>query len=67
VLPKWRDKVFVLDKWDPPLITATVTKSRCPNADVSLKRLNTTYVDCMMLHSIGHPLRRPRAHQNPAI
>ena len=36
--------------------------------DVSLKKLNTTYIDCMMLHSIGHPryggLERI---QNPAI
>ena len=69
VLPKWRDKVFVLDKWDPPLVTATVTKSALLEAlDVSLQRLNTTYVDCMMLHSIGHPryggLERI---QNPAI
>ena len=69
VLPKWRDKVFVLDKWDPPLVTATVTKSALLEAlDVSLQRLQTTYVDCMMLHSIGHPryggLERI---QNPAI
>jgi predicted aldo/keto reductase-like oxidoreductase len=69
VLPKWRDKVFVLDKWDPPLVTATVTKSALLEAlDVSLQRLNTTYVDCMMIHSIGHPryggLERI---QNPAI
>jgi predicted aldo/keto reductase-like oxidoreductase len=69
VLPKWREKVFVLDKWDPPLVTATVTKAALLEAlDVSLKRLNTTYVDCMMIHSIGHPryggLERI---QNPAI
>jgi uncharacterized protein len=69
VLPKWRDKVFVLDKWDPPLVTATVTKSALLEAlDVSLQKLNTTYVDCMMIHSIGHPryggLERI---QNPAI
>jgi hypothetical protein len=69
VLPKWRDKVFVLDKWDPPLVTATVTKSALLEAlDVSLQRLNTTYVDCMMIHSIGQPryggLERI---QNPAI
>jgi uncharacterized protein len=69
VLPKWRDKVFVLDKWDPPVVTATVTKSALLEAlDVSLKKLNTTYVDCMMIHSIGHPryggLERI---QNPAI
>jgi len=42
VLPKWREKVFVLDKWDPPLVTATVTKSALLEAlDVSLQRLNT--------------------------
>ncbi len=56
VLPKWRSKVFVLDKWDPPLITPKVTKSALLEAlDVSLKKLNTTYVDCMALHAIGHP------------
>ncbi|MCX6551466.1 MAG: aldo/keto reductase [Acidobacteria bacterium] len=69
VLPKWRDRVFILDKWDPPLVTATVTKAALLEAlDVSLKKLNTTYIDCMMIHSIGHPryggLERI---QNPAI
>lgn len=69
VLPEWREKVFILDKWDPPLVTATVTKSALLEAlDVSLKKLNTSYIDCMMIHSIGHPryggLERI---QNPAI
>lgn len=69
VLPQWRDRIFILDKWDPPLVTATVTKSALLEAlDVSLKKLNTTYIDCMMIHSIGHPryggLERI---QNPAI
>jgi uncharacterized protein len=55
-LPKWRDKVFVVDRWDPPLVTPTVTKAALLEAlDVQLKRLNTTYIDCMMLHCIGHP------------
>ena len=68
VLPKWRDKVFVLDEWDPPLIAATVTKSALEALDVSLQRLNTTYVDCMMLHSIGHPRYSGLERiQNPAI
>jgi predicted aldo/keto reductase-like oxidoreductase len=69
VLPKWRDKVFVVDKWDPPLVTATVTKSALLQAlDVSLKKLNTTYIDCMMLHSIGHPRYGGIERiQNPAI
>lgn len=56
VLPKWRSKVFVVDKWDPLIITPTVSKSALlESLDVSLKKLNTTYVDCMMLHAIGHP------------
>ena len=69
VLPKWRDKVFVVDKWDPPLVTATVTKAALLEAlDVSLKRLNTTYIDCMMIHSIGHPRYGGMERiQNPAI
>ncbi|RPJ83005.1 MAG: hypothetical protein EHM13_08205 [Acidobacteria bacterium] len=69
VLPKWRSKVFIVDKWDPPLVTATVSKATLLEAlDVSLKRLNTTYVDCMMLHSIGHPRYGGIERiQNPAI
>jgi predicted aldo/keto reductase-like oxidoreductase len=69
VLPKWREKVFVVDKWDPPLVTATVTKSALLQAlDVSLKKLNTSYIDCMMIHSIGHPRYGGIERiQNPAI
>lgn len=69
ILPKWREKVFIVDKWDPPLVTATVTKATLLEAlDVSLKRLNTTYIDCMMLHSIGHPRYGGIERiQNPAI
>jgi uncharacterized protein len=69
VLPRWRDKVFVVDKWDPPLVTPTVTKSALLQAlDVSLKKLNTSYIDCMMLHSIGHPRYGGIERiQNPAI
>jgi predicted aldo/keto reductase-like oxidoreductase len=69
VLPKWREKVFVVDKWDPPLVTATVIKSALLQAlDVSLKKLNTSYIDCMMIHSIGHPRYGGIERiQNPAI
>jgi len=68
-LAKWRDKVFVIDKWDPPLVTPTVTKAQLLEAlDVSLKKLNTTYIDCMMIHSIGHPAYGGLERiQNPAI
>lgn len=69
VLPKWRSKVFVVDKWDPPLITPTVTKSALlESLDVSLKKLNTSYIDCMMIHAIGHPRYGGLDRiQNPAI
>ncbi len=69
VLPKWRDKVFVVDKWDPPLVTATVTKGALLQAlDISLKKLNTNYIDCLMIHSIGHPRYGGIERiQNPAI
>jgi predicted aldo/keto reductase-like oxidoreductase len=69
ILPKWRSKVFILDKWDPPLVTPTVTKSALlESLDVSLKKLNTTYIDCMMLHAIGHPRYGGLDRiQNPAI
>jgi predicted aldo/keto reductase-like oxidoreductase len=69
ILPKWRDRVFVVDKWDPPLVTATVTKGTLLEAlDVSLKRLNTDYIDCMMIHSVGQPSYGGIERiQNPAI
>ncbi len=69
VLPRWREKVFVLDKWDPPVVTPTVTKAALLEAiDAALKRLNTTYIDCMMIHSIGHPQYGGIERiQNPAI
>ncbi len=69
VLPKWRDKVFVVDKWEPELVTPSVTKAALLEAlDVSLERLNTTYVDCMMIQAIGHPdLGDITRIQNPAI
>jgi predicted aldo/keto reductase-like oxidoreductase len=69
VLPRWRRKVFVVGKWDPPLVTPTVTKATLLEAlDVSLKKLNTTYIDCMMIHSIGHPRYGGIERiQNPAI
>ncbi len=69
VLPKWRDKIFVVDKWNPPLVTPTVTKAALLEAlDVSLARLRTSYIDCMMIHSIGHPRYGGIERiQNPAI
>jgi uncharacterized protein len=69
ILPKWRSKVFVVDMWDPPLVTATATKATLlEGIDIALKRLNTTYIDCMMIQSIGHPRYGGIERiQNPAI
>lgn len=69
ILPKWRDKVFVVDKWDPPLVTPTVSKATLLEAlDASLKKLNTKCIDCFMIHSIGHPRYGGIERiQNPAI
>ncbi len=79
ILPKWRKKVFVITKWDTSLVSPTVTKSALlEGLDISLKRLNTTYVDCLMIHSIGQPTHGARRQgaeviggieriQNPAI
>jgi predicted aldo/keto reductase-like oxidoreductase len=69
ILSKWNDKVFVTTKWEPELITPTVTKAELMKAlDVSLERLGTQYVDCMMLHAIGDPeLGGLDRLQNPAI
>jgi predicted aldo/keto reductase-like oxidoreductase len=69
VLPKWRENVFIIDKWDPYLVTPTVTKAELlEQLDVCLKRLNTTYVDCMMLHGIGRPeIGNIGRIQNPAV
>jgi uncharacterized protein len=69
IITPWRDKVFITTKWDPPLITPTVTKGELMEAlDKSLERLNTNYIDCMMLHSIGNPnYGGIERIQNPAI
>lgn len=69
VLPKWRDKVFITTKWEPELVTPTVTKAELLEAlDVSLEKLQTNYVNCMMIHAIGDPeLGGLDRIQNPAI
>jgi predicted aldo/keto reductase-like oxidoreductase len=69
VLPKWRDKIFVASKWEPELVTPTTTKAELMKAlDITLDRLQTSYVDCMMIHAIGDPERGGLERiQNPAI
>jgi predicted aldo/keto reductase-like oxidoreductase len=56
IFPAKRDKLFVTTKLMPELITAEVTADNILKAiDESLERLNTDYVDCCMIHSIGDP------------
>ncbi len=70
ILRKYRDKVFVTTKW-PVDITGmeNVTKEKLlESLDEQLKRLDTTYVDCMMIHGIGHPILGDITRiQNPVI
>ncbi len=64
-----RSKLFICTKWEPELVTATVTKQALLEAlDTQLTRLKTDYVDCLMIHSYGDPeLGDITRIQNPAI
>ncbi len=51
-----REKVFIVSKWHPEKEAKTDSKAvLLEELDKSLKRLNTDYVDCMMVHSYGDP------------
>ncbi|MFC1554069.1 aldo/keto reductase [candidate division KSB1 bacterium] len=67
--PGLREKLFIVDKWDPDLVNPVVTKSELlEQLDVMLERLNTTYIDCLMIHALGHPYMGDITRiQNPAI
>jgi len=70
VLRKWqRDKVFITTKWDFQMDLENATKKQLLDAiDVSLRRLQTPYIDCMMIHAIGQPgLGDFNKVKNPAI
>ena len=56
IFPEKRDKLFVTTKLEPELITADVTEEAVTKGiEESLERLNTDYVDCCLIHSIGDP------------
>ncbi|MBN1885067.1 MAG: aldo/keto reductase [Candidatus Krumholzibacteriota bacterium] len=56
IFPAKRDRLFVTTKLDPPLVTATVSVADLMTGiEESLERLNTDYIDCCLIHSIGDP------------
>ncbi|UCF06465.1 MAG: aldo/keto reductase [bacterium] len=56
IFPAKRDKVFVSTKLLPELITAEVSVDDITKGiDESLERLNTDYIDCCLIHSVGDP------------
>jgi predicted aldo/keto reductase-like oxidoreductase len=56
IFPAKRDKLFVTTKLEPELFTPETTVEQITTAlDESLERLNTDYVDCCQIHSVGDP------------
>lgn len=56
IFPEKRDKIFLTTKLEPELVTADVTvEALMTGLDDSLERLNTDYVDCCLIHSVGDP------------
>lgn len=54
LFPAKRDKLFVTTKLMPELITAETTVEQVMQGiEESLERLNTDYVDCCLIHSVG--------------
>ena len=69
IFPRKRDKVFLTTKLMPELVTADVTIDEVlAGIDESLGRLNTDYVDCCLIHSVGDPNLGDRTRaQNPNV
>jgi predicted aldo/keto reductase-like oxidoreductase len=56
IFPEKRDKIFVTTKLEPELVTADVSvEDLMKGVEESLERLNTDYVDCCLIHSVGDP------------
>jgi len=69
LFPSKRDKLFVTTKLEPEVFTPETTVEQITTVlEESLKRLNTDYIDCCLIHSVGDPnLGGPERIQNPAI
>ena len=70
IFPAKRDKLFITTKLEPELFTPKTTAEEITTAiDESMKRLNTDYIDCVQVHSVGEDpkLSDPAKIKNPAI
>lgn len=69
LFPAKRDKLFVTTKLMPELITATVSEEEITKGiEESVQRLNTDYIDCCLIHSVGDPNLGDRTRiENPNI
>lgn len=56
IFPEKRDKIFVTTKLEPEVVTPDASVEDLTAAlEDSLQRLNTDYIDCCMIHSVGDP------------
>ncbi len=69
IFPEKRDKIFVTTKLVPELVTPSVSTEEITLAiEESLTRLNTDYIDCCLIHSVGDPEQGDRTRiENPNI
>jgi predicted aldo/keto reductase-like oxidoreductase len=56
LFPEKRDDLFVTTKLEPEVVTADASVQELTAAlEDSLQRLNTEYIDCCLIHSVGDP------------
>ena len=69
IFPAKRDRIFVTTKLLPELFRPDTTVDQITTAiEESLERLNTDYIDCCLIHSVGDPnLGEIARIQNPAV
>ncbi len=69
LFPAKREKLFVTTKLEPELVTSTVSAEKIMKGiEESLTRLNTDYIDCVLIHSVGDPNLGDRSRiENPEI